>query len=606
MKEQNYYRKISKIAKVNQNKDKNNNLKYLSLLRSLNNKVSDNLKYIDSENLDNISNKKINYSECNEYLQGSHNFGLSHKKQNNLNIPLIDNCTYYLNTINDENKKNYSHKRDKKSNYFQYLTNNTQNDMKNEKEVEEYDKKYSEKIDNKESGKDKREYSFKLQKNRENLNNIVKSLNEFNNSKLKEKLNNEKNKLKENYSNDKIKENKSSCFNNYNSVNFKLPTFEDISPKKRNVNLFINNIKSHKYLTESHKNCIDLKDGKKNKFESHTYENKSPKTNITYKSNDYKVNIPSLRKFNPKLNIKQNYHKNLTTDHLLSYSNNSHNELSQDEDNVSKLNNLRSEFETISNNYLKVSKQIDSIKSKKRNNSETSYENIINNNIKSKDILDYDYKYKNDVENEKVFILMKLNIKNNEIIISKLEDENKIYKRKLKKLNNVVKQNNVFIKENISLKEDLNQMNINYQKINEEIEEYIKKFSNIDSFNKKIQEINRGLINENLELKRNYENTKEEYDELKNNYKKIIPQQKELIKKLEEDKKNSIKKLENEMNEISEDNKKLKLQIDDNQLKYKNLEEINSELNDKNIKLESNIKDINNKYMELQKINDTL
>ena len=197
MKEQNYYRKISKL---NQNKDKNNNIKYLSLLRSLNNKNSDNLKYIDFDNLDNISNKKINYSECNEYLQGSHNFGLSHKKQNNINIPLINNCTYYLNTINNENKKNYSHNIDKKANYFQYLTNNTKNNKNNEKEVEKIDKKHLEKLENnKESDKERRVYSFKLQKNRENLNNIVKSLNEFNNSNLKEKINNEMNNIKENY-----------------------------------------------------------------------------------------------------------------------------------------------------------------------------------------------------------------------------------------------------------------------------------------------------------------------------------------------------------------------------------------------------------------------
>ena len=61
--------------------------------------------------------------------------------------------------------------------------------------------------------------------------------------------------------------------------------------------------------------------------------------------------------------------------------------------------------------------------------------------------------------------------------------------------------------------------------------------------------------------------------------------------------KKSIEEIEEKYNYIDEENKNLKILLDNSQSKYKILEDVNNELNDNNIKLENNLKNINNKKM---------
>ena len=617
MKEPNFYRKISH---KNYTDKFNNNQKYSSKMRFLNNRVLiSKLTSLDNDTSDCNSLNRINYSECHDYIPKK----IKNNRQNMSNIIPNPKYTYVLTSNENGDVKNYiSHKNSKKINFIKNLINDAKEHLKTEPgKIEDYEKKYLESFQLYERDNEKRAFSNKLKKHRENLNNIVKSLNEANN----------RNKLKQNgFFNEEIKKYQTKeHFNSNDKLNY-------TNKRLNTVNYVQNDIReSQKCLTGAeNKNIINKIKGK---FDTYTYNyNRNQKNNkmrsfkemldlkdlnlehinyIDKKTNNRLLtddNINHRNFTNDIINIEKNnvlktenlY--NIPTESIRSSNNtninnennfNINNDLNKEEENK-KIDLLRNEYKKISDKYLQISQQIDSLK-----NGDISYEDIIKNNSKTKDILNYNYKNNNDIENEKIFILMKLKMKNSEIIINKLEDENKIYKKKYKKMNNLVKNNNILTEENNALKEELNDMNINYQKLNEELQDYENKISNINNFNKKIQEINRGLMNENCDLKRNYEITKKEYKEFKINYDKIIPQQTELIKKLEEEKNDMIQKLEEKNNYINDENNNFKILLDNSQSKYKILEQNYNELKNKYNKLEENFNNINNKKEELQILN---
>ena len=605
MKEQNFYRKI---GYKNYTEKLNNNQKYSSKMRYLNNRVLNcNLASLENDTSDCNSLNKINIGSCYECMPSS----ISNKRQNRSNIISNPKLTYELSSNDNFDDKNYvSQKNNKKINYIRYLINDVKEHLKTEPtKIENYEKKYLESFQLYENDNEKRAFSNKLKKHRENLNNIVKSLNEVNNrNKQKDygTFNDELNKYE-------TKEN--------NNLNKKL---NYVNQRLKNSNFIINDIESQKFLTgvenKSKFNKI------KGNFDTcpiaynHYPNQKSNKVKTLKDMLDLNINTNNDidKKLKKRLLTDENLnHRNYTSDHInvekdnilkteklnkvpTELNRNKNNLFNLEEENA-KIDLLRNEYKTISNNYLQISQQIDSLKS-----GDISYEDIIRNNSKTKDIINYNYKNNNDVENEKIFILMKLKMKNSEIMINKLEDENKIYKKKYKKMNNLIKQNNILTEENNALKEELNDMNINYQKLNEELQDYENKISNINNFNKKIQEINRGLMNENCDLKRNYEISKKEYKECKINYDKMLPQQTELIKKLEEEKNELIQKLEEKNNYINEENNNFKILLDNSQSKYKILEQNYNELKNKYNKLEENFNNIKNKNEELHIFNTNL
>jgi hypothetical protein len=197
---------------------------------------------------------------------------------------------------------------------------------------------------------------------------------------------------------------------------------------------------------------------------------------------------------------------------------------------------------------MEVSQQIDSLNNSLINNNSISYEEILRNNSKINDILNYDYKKNNDSENEKVFILMKLRLKNAEIIINKLENENKKHEYNINKYNHLSKINHRLENENRNLKNVIEELNININSIKKEVEDYQIKFNNLDLANKKFQEKNVSLTNE-IE---------------KNNINENI-----------------IKQLKEKCNNISKENKNLKILLTDFQNKYRILQDIHLELKQK-------------------------
>ena len=191
---------------------------------------------------------------------------------------------------------------------------------------------------------------------------------------------------------------------------------------------------------------------------------------------------------------------------------------------------------------------------KQNDNDDISYEEIIRNNSKLNDILNYNYKVNNDLENEKVFILMKLRLKNAEIIINKLEGENKKYLAKNNKYNNLAKINNKLEIENKNLKIENEKLNININILKKEVEEYQNKFDDINIPKNDIQEKN--IINNN---------------EINNDKGKIIINNKD----------NKIKELKEKYKAIYKENKNLKLILQDIQSKYIILQNIHLELKQK-------------------------
>jgi hypothetical protein len=221
---------------------------------------------------------------------------------------------------------------------------------------------------------------------------------------------------------------------------------------------------------------------------------------------------------------------------------------SPNNDGINSIYKLRNEFNKISSNYMEVSQQIDSLNNSLINNNSISYEEILRNNSKINDILNYDYKKNNDSENEKVFILMKLRLKNAEIIINKLENENKKHAYNINKYNHLSKINHRLENENRNLKNVIEELNININSIKKEVEDYQIKFNNLDLANKKFQEKNVSLTNE-IE---------------KNNINENI-----------------IKQFKEKCNNISKENKNLKILLTDFQNKYRILQDIHLELKQK-------------------------
>ena len=247
------------------------------------------------------------------------------------------------------------------------------------------------------------------------------------------------------------------------------------------------------------------------------------------------------------------------------------------------MNKLRNEFKEISSNYLEVSQQIDRLNNSEKgdDNNDITYEEILKNNSKLNDILSYNYKPNNDTENEKIFILMKLRLKNAQILINKLEKENKKYKDQYNKKNNVSKINKKLENENKNLKIEIEELNSNLGLIQEELEDYKNKFNDMNTSNKRIQEINEKLNKENNDLKTANENEKKKDSE------------KQLLE------------LKTKLNDISEENKNIKILLKDIQSKYRILQQIHLELkqkNDNDIKiLKNEIDNLNKKCQNYEK-----
>ena len=211
-------------------------------------------------------------------------------------------------------------------------------------------------------------------------------------------------------------------------------------------------------------------------------------------------------------------------------------------DTLSNINKLRNEFNQISTNYLEVSQQIDTLTKPNIDNNDISYDEIIKSNSKLNDILNYNYKLNNDIENEKVFILMKLRLKNAEIMINKLESENKKYLAKNNKYKNLTKLNNKLETENKNLKIENEKLNINIDLIKNEI----------NSNNEKIRVNNRN--NEIKELKEKYKTVNKENKNLKlilqdiqSKYKILQEIHLELKQKINEENNKEILSLKNEV-----------------------------------------------------------
>ena len=257
-------------------------------------------------------------------------------------------------------------------------------------------------------------------------------------------------------------------------------------------------------------------------------------------------------------------------------NNNDINRINKDDnETLENINKLRNEFKQISTNYMEVSQQIDSLNMQQNNNNDISYEEMIKSNSKLNDILNYNYKANNDSENEKVFILMKLRLKNSEIMINKLETENKRYQAKNNKYNNLAKLNNKLEVENKNLKIENEKLNININLIKKEVEDYQIKFNNMNKLKNEIQEKN--ILLDNNDINKEKE--------------KIIVNNND----------NKIKELKEKYKILSKENKNLKLILQDIQSKYKILQVIHLELKQK-ISEDSN-KEIKSLKKELDILN---
>jgi hypothetical protein len=422
MTEPNYYRKINSKEIIN------NRIK-VNKLKALNQKILNNFNTFDCSEPN--SSNKINYSEYPSHLLSQRRKEFIPNNQNNSNISSNHKLTYVITTNESSNfDANNNSTQNKKTNFSHYLSNNTKNNINYEKESKDFEKKYLECFQSYNEEKEKRAFSSKLQKHRENLNKIVKLLNEANSMTKNKNKKNNKLELYQTYSNNAIKENISQ---NIFNIKGKIKTFYN-TQNESDEKIFINNLEEDlNYFSEKPTNYIKVKEGR---FDTYTYTSdfKSPKIVKKRESDDI-----LYKKLKHKLINKKNInHKNLTGDNLIhnlkqndinrepnNYNNNNTEvSLENEEENNNKIKKLRNEFKKISNNYINISKQIDSLK-----NDKITYEDIVKNNNQPNDIINYNYKYNNDTENEKVFILMKLNMKKNEIIINKLEEQNKKYKK---------------------------------------------------------------------------------------------------------------------------------------------------------------------------------
>jgi hypothetical protein len=410
-----------------------------------------------------------------------------------------------------------------KPKFTSLLDSNEAFNLKTEPNDSNYQKKYLERY---QTFNNKNNYSEKIKLHRQNLNEIVNKLNESNN-KYKNIINR----------NNDIKGNISLNLNNNYNYNY---------------NEFFTHTPTPKYLANNYK----YSRLNNNDIYTNTQRNKNK----------------MLKNYGERTEVRN---KNNRINRLL--DNNIYDINNENSNNYENINKLRNEFKKISSNYFEVSQQINTIPNSERDNNDISYEEIIKNSSKLNDILSYNYKENNDSENEKVFILMKLRLKNYQIMINKLENENKKYKDKYNNRNSFSKIKNKLENENKNLKNEIEELKMNLISIKEELEDYKNKFNNMNLFNKKIQEINQQLTNENEELK-NINST-----ERKNNNERYL------------------KKLNEKYKNISEENKNMKILLKDIQLKYKILQEIHLELKQKdNSQIKSLKKEIDNLNKKLQ------
>ena len=342
------------------------------------------------------------------------------------------------------------------------------------------------------------------------------------------------NRTKTDYS-EKIKnyrKNLDKIVNKLNESNLKYKNIVNKENINLNNELSLYYSKTPKYTINNYQNNI------LNRLDTNTYNHRI-KNNILKNF----VDINDIRKYRT-INDQDN---NNNTMKFLTH-NNINDINSPNNDGINSIYKLRNEFNKISSNYMEVSQQIDFLNNSLINNNSISYEEILRNNSKINDILNYDYKKNNDSENEKVFILMKLRLKNAEIIINKLENENKKHAYNINKYNNLSKINNRLENENRNLKNVIEELNININSIKKEVEDYQIKFNNLELANKKILEKNVSLTNEIEKTNIN---------------------------------ENIIKQLKEKCNNISKENKNLKILLTDFQNKYRILQDIHLELKQK-------------------------
>ena len=407
---------------------------------------------------------------------------------------------------------------------FTYLlTSNESLNLKTETNNNYYPKKYLDSFNL--LSRNKNNYSEKIKTYRKNLDEIVNKLNDTN-KKYRKIINKENINL--------------ITHSNYDEYFIQTP--KDISNKnKRQLN---NNFNTFTY---------------NQRYKNNVIKNYGERTEIR---NNPKYLYTDINNYNKKTN--------LTVNNLYEMDKENNN-------NIANINKLRNEFNKISSNYLEVSQRIDTLNNSERDNNDISYEEIIKNNSKLNDILSYNYKTNNDSENEKVFILMKLRLKNAQIMINKLENENKKYlsnNNKYKILSDLNKKLEI---ENKNLKIEKEKLNININLIKKEFDEYQNEKNNLN--NKNI------IKNENNDL------------------------QKDKGKIKVNNKENKIKELKEKSNKISKENKNLKILLKDLQSKYRILQDIHLELkqkynenNNNEIKsLKNEIDNLNNKCLNYEK-----
>ena len=335
---------------------------------------------------------------------------------------------------------------------------------------------------------------------------------------------------------------------------------------KENLNLNINN-NFDEYFAQTPKD-ISIKNKRQlnNNFDTLTY-NQRYKNNVI-KNYGERTEIRNNLKYLQTEDNNYNKMTSLTVNNLYEMN-------KENTNNIANINKLRNEFNKISSNYLEVSQQIDTLNNSARDNNDISYEEIIKNNSKLNDILSYNYKANNDSENEKVFILMKLRLKNAQIIINKLENENKKMLSKNNKYKILSDLNKKLEIENKNLKIENEKLNISINLIKKEFDEYQNNFNNKNIIN-----------NENNNLQNN----------------------KEIIK-VNNNKDNKMKELRQKYNNISKENKNLKILLKDLQSKYRIFQDIHLELkqkydekNNNEIKsLKNEINNLNNKCQNYEK-----
>ena len=172
MTEPNYYHKL-KAKEIINNRIKANKLK------ALNQKILNNFNNLDYSEPNSLN--KINYTEYPSHILSQRRKELIPINHDNSNISSKHKLTYVITTQESSNSDaNNNSTQNKKTNLLNYLSNNSKKNINYKNEIKDYENKYLECIKSYNEEKEKRAFSSKLQKHRENLNKIVKLLNEAN------------------------------------------------------------------------------------------------------------------------------------------------------------------------------------------------------------------------------------------------------------------------------------------------------------------------------------------------------------------------------------------------------------------------------------------